>query len=121
MSTRKTGLAWVKSHDPSEAGDIYVSKHYAREKMWFFTLPAAYLAKANKHKLLKLLCQHESYPKIFYYLKIPFSFLYDMRGRFDKDKAGEKFDLHISSKMENRFHEEKSENFVKFGRFVKYR
>ena len=121
MSIRKTGLAWVKSHDPLEAGDIYVSKHYPREKTWFFSLPVSCLAKTSGDKCLKLLCQHESYPKTFYYLKVPFSYMHDMRERFDKKKAGGKIDLHISSKMENRFHEEKSENFVKFGRFVKYR
>ena len=121
ISTRKTGLYWLKSHDPSEMDYIHVSKHHPRQKLWFFTLPTSYLVKATGHKHLKLLCQHESNPKVFHYLKIPFSFIHDRRENFDKRKSGDQFDLHISSKMGNRFSEERSKNSVKFGKHVKYK
>ena len=98
MTTRATSKVWLAMHFPQETNaPLRTSKYYPEHELWFFTLPSTLLTGSGQGHLLFLLQKSED-PKSYHLLRVPLAFLRENRVKFDLRQAGDKFDLHISSK-----------------------
>lgn len=98
MTTRATSKVWLAKHFPRETNaPLRTSKYYQQQELWFFTLPSTLFASSGQGHLLFLLQKSED-PNSYHLLRVPLTFLRENRAKFDLRQAGDKFDLHISSK-----------------------
>jgi hypothetical protein len=122
VSSRKSGLEWLRRNGRTTKERVCVSKYYTADEswshspVWFFEVPTTFVTE-DRFRFVNLLCGVAPNSSEYHHLRVPMDLFVARKHDLKIRDKGDKFQLYLSAEELRLFRDIRGDGRIEFGVF----